>query len=173
MLPDAFQNFGSPCLTGGWLSYGAFAGVFCMIASFALQLLEILSVSHLNKLRKREQKVIEAELGHSPISDVNKSLSEAIVSTGAWDTEEKKDTHSQQTHEHHIGDSHGHHHGGAFLEDDAHKHVGTYILELGISMHSILIGLALGTTSNDEFITLLIALVFHQVKFQRFIRIVM
>jgi hypothetical protein len=168
MLPDAFESFGNPCLSEGWLSYGAFAGVFCMIASFALQLVEILSVSHMNKMHKRKQQAIETELGHSHISEVNESPSENMaqptVFKGAWDAEETKDNYNQHAQVHHIGDSHGHHH-GVFFDEDAHRHIGTYILELGISMHSVLIGVALGTTSNDEFITLLIALVFHQVIF--------
>lgn len=170
MLPSAFDSFGSPCLTEGWLSYGSFAGVFCMIASFVLQLVEILSVSHVNKLRKREHQAIEIELNHSHIKDTNKepseALSETIASKGTWDINEGNDIHYQHAHEHRIDNIHGHQHGVFFEEDNAHKHVSTYILELGISMHSVLIGVALGTTSNDEFITLLIALVFHQVCFE-------
>ncbi|OBZ84635.1 Zinc transporter 5 [Choanephora cucurbitarum] len=147
MLPDALENFESPCLTDGWLSYEAFAGVFCMIASFALQLLEIVSVAHLNKMRRLKQERIDAENVN------NEKASNSYKQTDASVTEE---------HDHHIGDSHGHTH-GAFLEaDEAYKHIGTYILELGIVMHSILIGIALSTTEFDEFISLLIALVFHQ-----------
>ncbi|KAF9973986.1 high-affinity Zn(2+) transporter zrt1 [Actinomortierella ambigua] len=42
------------------------------------------------------------------------------------------------------------------------KVIGTYILELGIAMHSVIIGVSLGTTVGSQFISLLIALVFHQ-----------
>lgn len=38
-----------------------------------------------------------------------------------------------------------------------------YLVEAGIVMHSILIGLALGVASGSEFTTLLIAISFHQV----------
>ncbi|RCH91133.1 high-affinity Zn(2+) transporter zrt1 [Rhizopus azygosporus] len=147
MLPDALENFSSPCLTQGWLSYGAFAGVFCMIASFALQLLEVASVSHMNKLRRKKQNKLDAELGQ------------------AYQNNEKVQDEALSVHggsEHHIGNEHGHAH-GMFLEgDEAMKHIGTYILELGIVMHSIIIGITLAVTKNDEFNTLLIALVFHQ-----------
>ncbi|KAI8889315.1 Zinc/iron permease [Backusella circina FSU 941] len=142
MLPDALENFSSPCLTDGWLSYGAFAGVFCMIASFALQLLEIVTVTHLKNLSKKKQEAIECELG-----DAGHEIDEKTLS---------------QNKNGHIMDHGGHCH-SALLEEDEHvKHIGTYILELGIVMHSVLIGITLSTTSNDEFITLLIALVFHQ-----------
>ncbi|KAI8072029.1 Zinc/iron permease [Thamnidium elegans] len=158
MLPDALENFSSPCLTQGWLSYGAFAGIFCMIASFALQLLEVVSVSHMKKMRERSRKRIEAELGNSTEYNekhVNETESHFSKNTNVTTT-------NIEHHHHHIGESHGHSHSAFLEEDEAYKHIGTYILELGIIMHSILIGITLSTTANDEFTTLLIALVFHQ-----------
>ena len=47
-------------------------------------------------------------------------------------------------------------------EGGLQERVGLVILELGIAMHSILIGLALGVAAGDTFVPLLIALVFHQ-----------
>lgn len=169
MLPDALENFSSPCLTQGWLSYGAFAGIFCMLSSFALQLLEVVSVAHMNKLRRRKQERIDAELGNGRYNNFAQEKipsdilhSSQISKQQTVGDEERIESHTHD-HDHHIGDDHGHVH-GAFLEDDeAYKHIGTYILELGIVMHSILIGITLSTTENSEFITLLIALVFHQV----------
>lgn len=38
----------------------------------------------------------------------------------------------------------------------------TYILEFGIALHSVIIGISLGTTTGPDFIGLLIALLFHQ-----------
>ncbi|KAG0299786.1 high-affinity Zn(2+) transporter zrt1 [Dissophora globulifera] len=42
------------------------------------------------------------------------------------------------------------------------REIGTYILELGIALHSVIIGITLGTTVGAEFVSLLIALLFHQ-----------
>ena len=53
---------------------------------------------------------------------------------------------------------HNHSHGGAILHSDS---LNAYLLELGIASHSIIIGIALGV-ARDEFISLFIALVFHQ-----------
>ncbi|KAG1142989.1 hypothetical protein G6F36_015484 [Rhizopus arrhizus] len=61
-----------------------------------------------------------------------------------------------ENHEGHV------HSAGLFEEPEAFKHVSTIILELGIVMHSIIIGITLSNAGNDEFVTLLIALVFHQ-----------
>jgi len=55
----------------------------------------------------------------------------------------------------------GHHHGAAFQDDNQRNKISTYLLELGIALHSVLIGLALGTTT-DSFVALFIALCFHQ-----------
>jgi zinc transporter ZupT len=54
------------------------------------------------------------------------------------------------------------HHHGIALQDDGQQHkISTYLLELGIALHSVLIGLSLGT-ATDTFIPLFIALCFHQ-----------
>ncbi|KAF9934516.1 hypothetical protein FBU30_001657 [Linnemannia zychae] len=42
------------------------------------------------------------------------------------------------------------------------REIGTYILEFGIALHSVIIGITLGTTVGNEFVPLLIALLFHQ-----------
>ncbi|CAO3682667.1 unnamed protein product [Rhizopus stolonifer] len=157
MLPDALENFESPCLSQGWLSYGGFAGVFCMIASFALQLLEVASVSHMNKLRKAKQGKGDAEFGNANYNNEKVHAESLSINSKATASGGPACDNA-----HHIGDDHGHSH-GMFLEgDEAMKHIGTYILELGIVMHSILIGIALAVTDKDEFTTLLIALIFHQ-----------
>ncbi|KAI7870413.1 Zinc/iron permease [Spinellus fusiger] len=144
MLPEALSNFDSPCLSEGWQSYGAFAGVFCMISSFALQLLELAAVSNMDKIhtqRQAEQKTLDLEK-----TDVS---STTLVS----DLNPSTTSH------------HGHVHGAGLLEDDqSFRNIGTLMLELGIVMHSIIVGITLANTGNEEFVTLLIALVFHQVR---------
>lgn len=42
------------------------------------------------------------------------------------------------------------------------REIGTYILELGIALHSVIIGVTLATTTGSDFVSLLIALLFHQ-----------
>ncbi|KAJ3005672.1 high-affinity Zn(2+) transporter zrt1, partial [Thoreauomyces humboldtii] len=57
----------------------------------------------------------------------------------------------------HAHDAHVH----SLVLADAEKTMTTYVLELGIASHSIIIGLTLGA-ARDEFRTLFIALCFHQ-----------
>lgn len=55
----------------------------------------------------------------------------------------------------------GHCHNLNIQDDNETNKISTYLLEFGIALHSVMIGLALGTTT-DEFIALFIALCFHQ-----------
>ncbi|KAG1453911.1 hypothetical protein G6F56_007449 [Rhizopus delemar] len=141
MLPEALENFSSPCLSEGWQSYSAFAGVFCMMASFLLQLIEMAAFANIERLRaKRKTQLSE---------DPEKSQSLDSQSTDST-------ARTPENHDAHI------HSAGLFDDPEAFKHISTVILELGIVMHSIIVGITLSNSSNDEFITLLIALVFHQ-----------
>ncbi|KAI8365825.1 Zinc/iron permease [Choanephora cucurbitarum] len=151
MLPEALENFDSDCLSDGWKSYGAFAGVFCMLSSFALQLLELAAVANIERIReKKAAEIMTADMEKS------ERASDNSLDTSA--------TANQNT-SHDVCHDHAHEHvhsAGLFEEEDAYKHIGTLILELGIVMHSIIIGITLSNTGSDEFVTLLIALVFHQ-----------
>ncbi|KAF9186391.1 hypothetical protein BGZ51_002034 [Haplosporangium sp. Z 767] len=79
-----------------------------------------------------------------------------------------KQTESQSQH----FPAHNHGHGHATidqeqlseieLQENRSREIGTYILEFGIALHSVIIGISLGTTVGAEFVSLLIALLFHQ-----------
>ncbi|KAI1315680.1 hypothetical protein EDD11_000454 [Mortierella claussenii] len=47
-------------------------------------------------------------------------------------------------------------------QEQRSREIGTYILELGIALHSVIIGVTLATTIGAAFVSLLIALLFHQ-----------
>ncbi|ORY65689.1 Zinc/iron permease [Neocallimastix californiae] len=49
-----------------------------------------------------------------------------------------------------------------YLMEHEEKQIVCYLLEIGISLHSILIGIAFGMTMDEELITLMVALMFHQ-----------
>ncbi|CAO3673358.1 unnamed protein product [Rhizopus stolonifer] len=136
MLPEALERFDSDCIGDGWHSYHAFGGLFCLLASFALQIVELAALTHLDNLTRRNHAINE------PVKEISKD---------------------PETHDHHGIHSDGHVHSAGFLEtDQSIRNIGTFVLEFGILMHSIIIGLTLGTSDNDEFTTLFIALVFHQ-----------
>jgi zinc transporter 1/2/3 len=144
MLPEALENFASPCLSAGWQSFGAFGGVFCMIASFGLQLIELGAVAKID------------QLGHEKPIDLESNPETSSISSTAVNVP------VQHVHDDYCKEKIGHQH-GFFNNPEILEHIGTVILEMGIMMHSLIVGITVANAGSDEFISLLIAIVFHQV----------
>ena len=133
LLPDAISQFTSPCLDSSWANYGtAYIGLFACIAAFAIQVLEQLVIS------KTQTKAECTDKDHLD-REVKVYEAESAVNHNEL---------GNHTHEMEV-----------FLMNQT---VTTIILELGIMVHSLIIGLTLGVTADDEFTTLLIAICFHQ-----------
>lgn len=176
MLPEALEHFDSECLGEGWHSFHAFGGLFCMIASFLLQIIELAAISNLDAIAQKNADAAAASAaagavaaGYSgnTIKDGNaegypdgKMNEKSIVDHSSNVSHIEKNHHEHN----HIGiNEDGHVHSAGFLEhQQSIRNIGTFILELGIVMHSIIIGITLGCTDSSSFQTLLIALVFHQ-----------
>ena len=184
LLPPAIDAFSSDCLLkhGKWGRYGvAYVGLFGMIAAFFVQGLEFCALSRgdakakaLAKKAKQQTKDAEAAEHTEPTDDkaalkVEESDECNVHHTHSHDHEEKphkpKKKHTVSLH-----DVTGHSHDvvSGVIDDHAHGHgshddsdFATFFLELGILFHSVIIGLALGT-ATDEFKSLLIAIIFHQ-----------
>ncbi|KAI9030742.1 Zinc/iron permease [Phycomyces nitens] len=154
MLPEAFGHFSSPCLSSGWKTYPGYAGVFCMVASFGLQLIELFAISNMEAMAKRRALAAQTEEESAGVEVTDSKIVPANT----------KGDLSPHEHSHDGFSTEGHVHSAGFLENDEKmmRNMGTFILELGILVHSIIIGITVGTTGNHGFITLLIALVFHQ-----------
>lgn len=154
MLPEALERFGSECLSEGWHSYHAFGGLFCMLASFALQVIELTALSNLDAIAKRNAQRKNAD---AQIEELT-----AAAKLGAKDYT-TPDALANHEHNHYGISQDGHVHSAGFMENDQSlRSISTFILEFGILMHSVIIGITLGTVDSSFFITLLIALVFHQ-----------
>ena len=86
-------------------------------------------------------------------------------------------THHHNHHQHHHKDYHdndaaaanaalalesaGHSHGLLF-DSGAERTIGAYILEFGLTAHSIIVGITVGVASHSDLVTLIPALTFHQ-----------
>lgn len=245
ILPDAMENLTDSCLPDSWNIYGAYSGLFAMIAVLAMQLIEFLAHQRVHSSRQKHNHkhiVAHIDLNECAKPDENKQCDDIpptvndIQQTVCRDdicvendnsTNEKRlniviDNVPKVKHNHrgkkqsqvHIAeqtkgddiDNHegkqsevktkpteideskrkhndcvtidviqiqqppepaeifpesGHFHGAAFQDDNQQHKITTYLLELGIALHSVLIGLTLGTTT-ESFVALLIALCFHQ-----------
>jgi len=153
MLGPAMENLSNPCLPAVFQDY-TFAPAICLFAILSLQLIQFL-VS--KEIRRHHNKAIDT------------AVKEVLE---LKDAEKGEQQQQQQQHQHHHDHAHGEE-GHAHGHDDGHthghelilrkeQHVSTYILEVGIASHSIIIGVALGVARDPEFHSLIVALVFHQ-----------
>ena len=136
-----------PCLPDSWNVYGAYAGLFAMLAALAMHLIEFLA-------HERHRSVLRSKT--AAMAEVTTDEPKVVEGTHA-ETSATKDICITITHE----TSAGHQHGVVFHDAAESHRISTYLLEFGIALHSVLIGVALGTTTN-EFVALFIALCFHQ-----------
>ncbi|KAF2564531.1 hypothetical protein F2Q70_00018869 [Brassica cretica] len=141
ILPDATESLTSPCL-GEESPWGDFpmTGFVAMAAAIFTMLVESFASGYLNRSRSENEA---------------KTLP---VSTGG-DKEEHSHIGSAHTHA-----SQGHSHGSLLVpQDDMRKKIVTQILELGIVVHSVIIGISLGVSPSVSTIKpLLVAITFHQ-----------
>ncbi|KAJ3271223.1 high-affinity Zn(2+) transporter zrt1 [Terramyces sp. JEL0728] len=134
LLPDAFDQFSNPCLSESWQSYGTnYVGLFGVAASFGVQLLELASSQHTHQ-HEHEYKENETVVSVQPGGE---QLFVLVDGSSTLDQKTKPDEHEP-------------------------KRFQTIILESGILVHSLIIGLTLGVTPDSGFATLLVAICFHQ-----------
>ncbi|KAJ3041074.1 high-affinity Zn(2+) transporter zrt1 [Rhizophlyctis rosea] len=132
MFTPATEILTSECLPQVFHDYHAWAGAIALMGVLFTHLFQVLAASF---VRDR----------------LAKSGSETVVTS-------KDAVHVHDDGE--TGDHAGHNHGLAI--EQAEKRIATYALEFGVAIHSVIIGVTLGATRGDDFIPLLIALVFHQ-----------
>ncbi|KAJ3071618.1 hypothetical protein HDU98_005056 [Podochytrium sp. JEL0797] len=192
LLPDAFSQFGNPCLPAAWQKYGTnYVGLFGMAAAFLVQFIELAAVGYKDRKMKRASK--HHALENVVLDSSSKTLNEptetqmcsdfahvavsgnasGFLTTDSIDTvvrvsDARKESSAGMTFldaipSAHSGKQPDHDH-------DSHEHtgitrdteLGTILLECGIIFHSLIIGVTLGVTADTTFTSLLIAVCFHQ-----------
>lgn len=145
VLPDAFENLTSPCLGDHpWADF-PFTGFIAMVSSMGTLMVDAFATSYFS----------------------NKNLSSSTDSTnGEGGDNEKRELQGQDMHVH-THATHGHAHGS--LESSDHQpqllrhRIIAQVLELGIIVHSVIIGISLGASQSPKTIKPLVAaLTFHQ-----------
>jgi len=166
LLDPAIEELSSPCLDPAWLDY-PYALAFALISIFVIFVVEIIAfrwgTAKLAKIGMTHDPHGHAAGGshaaHGPELDKNTT---AALSADIMDHEkihpggDEESALSQKEHQHvHLHDEHG------FLVDsNATQILGVAILEFGVLLHSILIGLTLAVDEN--FKILFVVIVFHQ-----------
>lgn len=179
LLSPAIEELGSPCLSPAWQDY-PYALAIALVSIFTIFVIELvafrwgtaklaaLGIAHDPHGHGLEggAAAIGAHAAHGPEPNRERSRSRSRSRTRSLeqDTVVEKEPDAElalaqkpHSHEH----SHAHHHAhGTVDESAATQIVGIAILEFGVILHSVLIGLTLAVT--DNFKILFIVLVFHQ-----------
>ncbi|KAL5198050.1 hypothetical protein ABZP36_001562 [Zizania latifolia] len=165
ILPDAFDNLSSECLPAGgpWQNF-PFAGFGAMVGAIGTLVVDTLATGYFTRAHFKKDAAAPAA-----VADEEK---QAAAAAAEWpqhhgDGEE----HEGRVHVH-THAKHGHAHGSSVLvaavgeDDNEHtlRHrVISQVLELGIVVHSVIIGITVGASQSPDTIKpLVVALSFHQ-----------
>lgn len=141
ILPDAFESLSSPCLTENPWGNFPFSGFIAMLSAIGTLMVDTFANSYYKRSHFHKAKPINND-------------------------EENRGEHAGHVHLH-THATHGHSHGPAPEESDSsdltrHRII-SKVLELGILVHSVIIGVSLGASQNPKEIKPLVAaLTFHQ-----------
>ncbi|CAJ2668421.1 unnamed protein product [Trifolium pratense] len=151
VLPDAFENLTSPCLNEHPWGDFPFTGFVAMCTAMGTLMVETYATAYFqNQYSKKAPAQGES---HVAVSDVEKEAGEHHGHVNV-----------------HTHASHGHAHGRVSLDQNSdpslellRHRVISEVLELGIIVHSIIIGISLGASESPKTIRPLVAaLTFHQ-----------
>ncbi|KAF8408586.1 hypothetical protein HHK36_004649 [Tetracentron sinense] len=139
VLPDAFENLTSPCIAENPWGNFPFTGFIAMMSAIGTLMVDTFAASYYNRshFNKAQPVIVDEE-------------------------------HASHVHVH-THATHGHAHGSAFVSEDSgssdlvRNRVISQVLELGIVVHSVIIGISLGASESPNTIKPLVAaLTFHQ-----------
>ncbi|KAJ1263319.1 hypothetical protein BS78_09G174700 [Paspalum vaginatum] len=153
ILPAAFDALGSPCLAPGPWSKFPFAGAVAMLAAIVTLVVDTVATGYFR--RRVARKAAAAVVDEPPTTTPEPGRCEGDHD----DLEEASDRRH-----------HGHAHGMSVLApapgvgDDLVRHrVISQVLELGVVVHSLIIGMSLGASDSPSTVRPLVpALTFHQ-----------
>ncbi|KAH9625834.1 hypothetical protein KSS87_010123 [Heliosperma pusillum] len=142
VLPDAFESLTSPCLNDYPWGKFPFTGLAAMVGSLGTLMIDAFATGHYRKIHYGKNVPMDEETGEN---------------------------HDGHVHLH-THAAHGHAHGalpvvpeGLSELDRIRYKVTSQVLEMGIVVHSVIIGISLGTSQNvDTIKPLMAALCFHQ-----------
>ncbi|KAJ7625642.1 ZIP-like iron-zinc transporter [Roridomyces roridus] len=155
LLSPALDALSSPCLAPGWSEY-PYALALCLLSIFSIFILELIA------FRWGTSKLEKVGLRHDPHGHFTGSHAAHGPEGAQTPPKEAGDVEQQSRSEE---EDHGHHH-----HDHGHGHghdsaasaqvIGIAILEFGVLLHSVLIGLTLAV--DPDFKILFVVIVFHQ-----------
>lgn len=156
LLAPAFAELGNPCLPAVFTVGYQFAPLFAMLAAMGMHMMETLL---LDQAKPHHTCVtIAAQDG----SDSAASADCGPFAAANHGAEEHSSVKLSPTAESaYVHQGHGHAH-GVLLGTDRTRTISAYILEFGLTTHSVIIGITVGVSSVTALYALFPALCFHQ-----------
>ncbi|KAJ4473600.1 Zinc/iron permease [Lentinula aciculospora] len=152
LLSPAIDELGSPCLAEGWSEY-PYALALCLLSIFSIFIVELIAfrwgTAKLAKIGvSYDAHGHEAGAqGEKDVQDLTRAAEEAHAASKSSHSIHESETKQTQA-------------GVAVLDSPATQILGVAILEFGVVLHSILVGLTLAV--DPDFKVLFVVLVFHQ-----------
>ncbi|KAJ2809360.1 hypothetical protein H4R20_000170 [Coemansia guatemalensis] len=157
MLGESVETLGDQCLEGKMGDFDSWPALLAMLAILAMHLLEHVLMRRINHPHHAGM-LIESNGDCTPQLGDSTQIQASLASAEKQADEEAQHGNTQEAHQHsaHV------HAAALFVDDERRRRLSTYILELGIALHSIIVGMTLAVTGGPEFKTLLAAISFHQ-----------
>ncbi|TVU02030.1 hypothetical protein EJB05_52494, partial [Eragrostis curvula] len=161
ILPDAFEKLAADCLGAPWTEF-PFAGFGAMVGAIGTLVVDTLATGYFTRAQLSSKNAAESS---AAVADVEKQIGRSAAD-GAGERDGHVHVHTHATH--------GHAHGSTALvaavgggedekENTMRHRVISQVLELGIVVHSVIIGISLGASEDPSTIKpLVVALSFHQ-----------
>jgi len=149
--------------------YDAFSGVFAVIGLILSHAIQVIVKDYFNEHNKNGvYNTIEDSKPNIINIDNNNELSknDSLLCQGTIDDDKIENLSSVSNYHTYQNNTYEYISNGCCHTEvvflNSHKQIVSYLLEIGISLHSILIGFAFGTNFDDDINFLLIALMIHQ-----------
>ncbi|KAJ2666745.1 hypothetical protein IW148_000735 [Coemansia sp. RSA 1199] len=144
MMGAAIETLGDSCLDGWLGGFDSWPALLAMLALLAMHLMEHTMGRRIAQSTHRANTDSSTHSGHG-------TSTPCVNDLPLKETPSRLESH-EPAHMHAV---YGH-------MDEHRKRLSTYVLELGIALHSIIVGVTLAVTGGTAFKTLLAAISFHQ-----------
>ncbi|KAI0642327.1 ZIP zinc/iron transport family [Trametes meyenii] len=171
LLDPAIDELSSPCLAPGWSDYPYALGI-CLLSIFLIFITELVAfrwgtamLARIGYTHDAHGHGLASHAAHGPETDQAAQAAIAKADEKSTDIESQHSVERPQYPQAHsdLKQHNGHNthtHGGALGDSPAAQIIGIAVLEFGVLLHSVLIGLTLAV--NEDFIVLFIVIIFHQ-----------
>ncbi|KAF9575708.1 high-affinity Zn(2+) transporter zrt1 [Mortierella alpina] len=161
IMPEALFALTHPCLSTAWTEdYPGYAPLIMMMSGLTMLVIEYLASSLVLKVETQNKKaVVAAASGDALEANAHAHFQDKRDHAGHASSASSLENKPQG-----LQDDCNHAHGLTLLQcgPGVSTKVSTYMLEAGITLHSVFIGISLGVLAGSEFLAMTIAICFHQ-----------